>query len=1222
MAPDTMECPECHSNNPPTAIRCQRCDTPFDLQGATLVAGAPLGGTPAPPKAPPPNAPPPSAPPDADATIALTPSGATPTTDPAKGWSIPASTPVRATAQVLAASLTTGTMLGRYEIIQLLGQGGMGAVYKAKDIELDRLVALKVIRPELAIHPDILQRFKQELILARKVTHKNVIRIFDLGEAEGIKFITMDFIDGQDLKGLVTEKGRLTPQEIVPIMEQVCLALEAAHAEGVVHRDLKPQNIMIDKQGRVAVMDFGIARSMEGGSTQTGALMGTPEYMSPEQVMGEHVDQRSDLFTLGVIFYELLLGSMPYKADTVQAAMFKRTREKPKAPIEVDPSVPKALSDITAKCLEMDPANRYQTAAEIREDLEAFRGGTPRAVRTVEIRVPVSRPAWHLWVTVGAAVVIVIVAGFLLKDQLFSGGSNKVGQPPAMSLAILPFHNASNDTSIDWLGSSMAEMLGTDVGQSSRVRTISSERVGQILRDLKISPEVALDLPTVQRLAEFSSADTVIWGQYAKFGNQIRIDATVQDLKHKTATSVKAQANGENDILPTIDKLAAEIRDNLAVSHSIAKELASKAFKPSSTSIEALRDYNNGLQLERQGNNLDAAKNFESATHADPQFALAFSELAESRSNLGQDSEADSASRKAVELSANLPEEEKLLIVASHERILKDYPKAIAAYENLVKSSPDNADLLFTLGSLYETTGAYDKAADAYSNVLKLDPKRPDGLLAMGRVKIQSGDSQSALDYLNRAQAAAVQLGDDEVKADILQATGVAYSVLNKLDDALKSFQASLEIKQRLGLKKGIADSLESIAQCEAAQGKPDAALKDYNQSLQIRRDIGDKAGEGDVLTDLAQFNDDHGKFDDGLKLLKQALQVEIAVGNTSNQGLVLNNIGNTYLLKGDYEDARTYFERALQVRQDLKMPNDIADTLHNLGEVSTKMGNYEQATTQYMKVLDLRRSVGDKRGAALESASIGELFDYIGRYGAALSSEEDAVKAMRELHDQTASMADVLRSYGQALAEAGRYADAKKALDEATALARQLNNQPELVELAGLQGDNAFYSGDYKTAEGYYQQAAQGAPATGNTQLVLLSKFNVAKLAVAEGHSQQAVTSLKSLSEQADSEGLEYLSVECSVYLAQALTDMKNYKGAQQETERALARSEKLGLRSLLAQSHYLLARNLEATGNKAEAEDHYKQARQILDDIQKESKLDTLTTRSDLKPIFAHAA
>src|SRR5436190_9544058 len=225
--------------------------------------------------------------------------------------------------------LRSGSVLGgRYEILRQLGVGGMGAVYKARDSELDRNVALKVIRPELANQPEIVQRFKQELILARQVTHKNVIRIFDLGEADGIKFISMDYIEGQDLRSLLNQKGKFTSQEATAIIVQVCQALEAAHSEGVVHRDLKPQNIMIDAQGKVTVMDFGIAHSAEfTGMTQTGALLGTPEYMSPEQAKGLTADSRSDVFTLGLIFYELLTGKTPYKGDNALAILLKRTQE-------------------------------------------------------------------------------------------------------------------------------------------------------------------------------------------------------------------------------------------------------------------------------------------------------------------------------------------------------------------------------------------------------------------------------------------------------------------------------------------------------------------------------------------------------------------------------------------------------------------------------------------------------------------------------------------------------------------------------------------------------------------------------------------------------------------------------------------------------------------------------------------------------------------------------
>src|SRR5437879_11862119 len=268
-----MVCPACSHTNGEELVQCEECSTPLPFSDETIGTG--LHG----------------------------------------GWSVPAGGVVVATA---LKPLTPGTILGeRYELIRLLGRGGMGAVYQAHDRELDRQVALKVIRGDMAANPEILRRFKQELILARQITHKNVIRIFDLGQADGIKFISMDYIDGQDLRSLAHEKGKLTPEEAASIIIQVCGALDAAHAAGVVHRDLKPQNIRVDKQGRATVMDFGIARSMEvTGMTQTGALLGTPEYMSPEQAKGEEVDARSDLFTVGIIFYELLTGKLPYQADT------------------------------------------------------------------------------------------------------------------------------------------------------------------------------------------------------------------------------------------------------------------------------------------------------------------------------------------------------------------------------------------------------------------------------------------------------------------------------------------------------------------------------------------------------------------------------------------------------------------------------------------------------------------------------------------------------------------------------------------------------------------------------------------------------------------------------------------------------------------------------------------------------------------------------------------
>ena len=1191
-----MQCSHCHADNPPAAARCSKCDTAFDFEGATVAVAAGV---------------------------------LTPVSEIGKAWSVAAPSPVTGGLAASGTSLAPGTVLGtRYEILQLLGQGGMGAVYKARDRELDRFLALKVIRPELAVNPEILHRFKQELILARQVTHKNVIRIFDLGEADGIKFITMEFIEGQDLKHIVDEQGKLKTEESVRVMEQVCLALEAAHAEGVVHRDLKPQNIMVEaKSGRISVMDFGIARSTElgGGMTQTGVMLGTPDYMSPEQVMGEHVDARSDLFTLGVIFYQLLTSTMPYKADTVQASMFKRTRELPKRAIEADSTVPQFLSDLAEKCLQIDVNLRYQTAREIREDLEAWHGGTPKTVTIGTAAQPaVARPKEKKWMLlgVGAAVICLAVAAFIFRGRLFGNSVDKSADAPPLSLAILPFRNASGDASLDWLGSSLAEMLSTDVGQSARLRTVSPERVDQILRDLRIVPDSTLDAPTIQRVAEFSNAETIVWGQYAKFGDQIRIDATVQDLKRGQTIKLKTEAAGDKDILSTVDRLAADIRAKLDLSRSAVKELQAQSFKPSSTSLPALRAYGEGLQLQRQGQNLEAVKSFEASTKEDPEFALAYSQLARAYQDLGQDNEAEQNSRKAVELSAKLPDVERFLIAARNDEILNNYPKAIEAYQSIVKVAPDNSDVLFDLGRLQESSGAFDQARETFANVLKLDPKRVDGLLAMGRVEIEAGDAQAGLDYLNRAQSMAIELGNDEEKAQILQAIGVAYSVLNKPQDALQSFQQSLEIKRRLGLKKGIADSLEMIGQMEAALGKNDAALKDFNEALQLRRDIGDKSGTGDVLNDIARFYNDHSQFDQALTLLKQALQIQMDAGNENSEALALSNIGNTYLLKGDYEDARTYFSQALSIREKLNVPTDIADTVHNLGETSTRLGQYDKAVEQYLRALDLRRTANDKRGAAIESASLGVLFGYQGRFGAALSSEQDALKTLRDIKETGQWLAEVLIDYGRAQAQIGQSEEARKSLNEALAIARDTKDEIQVAQALNDEGDSFFYQGDYKSAEPMYRRALQSASKTSDRQLILLSKVGIAKLAVQQGGAAAATGTLHGLSSDADALGLKYLSGECSVYLAEALIATKNYAQARDVLNRTLNQSEKLGLRALLVRSQYLLGLALQNSGSAKDAASHFAEARRGLDDIKKEAANESVVKRSDLAPIYAASA
>ena len=942
-----------------------------------------------------------------------------------------------------AAVLEIGDVLsGRYEILQLLGEGGMGAVYKAADRALDRFVALKVIRPELASNPSILARFKQELLLAHQVTHRNVIRIYDLGEAEGVKFITMEFIEGKDLRALIREKKKFTPEEAVDVIQQVCQALDAAHSVGVIHRDLKPQNIMQDSSGRILVMDFGLARTVQGdGMTQTGAIVGTMEYMLPEQALAKDLDQRSDIFALGLILYEMLTGKGPYAAESALASLIKRTQERAIPASDVDSQIPGRLSGIVSKCLERDVNERYQNVSAVLADLNTWKD--KRAAGTIKFEASVKPWGQTLpWPIIGGVLVALILAssGYLLRDRLFkplsSAKTAHVG--PAVSLAILPFRNASGDPTMDWLGSSLADMLSTDVGQSAQLRTVSPTSLHQIFSDLRISSTTVLDPSTIRRVADFSSADRVVWGQYAKFGDQIRIDATLQDTKSGATVPLKIDVANEKEIPGAIDRMAESIRQKLALPENVLKELKASSFQPTSKSVAALRDYDQGLGLQRDGKNLEAQKQFEAATTEDPAFALAFAKLGQVYSSLGYDSEAEQSAKKAVGLSQDLPAAEKYLISAIELQVIKNYPEAIKAYENLAKVSPDNYDVQSALAGLYQDSGNLVKAREYYQKILSSNPKNVAATLDLGRIDIKSGDPQGSFDPLNRAYSLAVQVDNQEQKATSLHLMAVAYRMLSKPQEVLRNEQEALTIWRHIGQKRGLAFSLNELALAQASLGNNKDALANFEEALQTRRDIGDKRGLGDTLLDLGSFHDDRGDHDQALKMYKEALQLERDLGNESMQAICLNNIGSAYSDKGQYEDALTYFQQALQLREKSKVPQDIVEAVHNLGYTSTNMGQYDQAIAYYLRALDLRRSLDDPRGAAIESYSLGTLFDFQGRFGAAVKSRQEALKTFRDINDKTDWMARVLGgSEGGGQRLAGRGDEEKGDLDEASSASR-----------------------------------------------------------------------------------------------------------------------------------------------------------------------------------------
>jgi serine/threonine protein kinase/Tfp pilus assembly protein PilF len=1125
----------------------------------------------------------------------------------------------------------------RYHIIRLLGTGGMGSVYQAWDQELEVAVAVKVIRPDVTADPvvaaDLERRFKRELLLARQVTDKHVVRIHDIGEIDGIKYITMPYIHGADLATILKREGRVPLPRALSIGRQIVLGLIAAHEAGVVHRDLKPANIMVDESDHAVIMDFGIARSTSGATafamTVGAQVIGTVEYMSPEQAKAETVDQRADLYAFGLILRDMLLGGRHAGATSGVTELMARMQHPPPPLRTVDPTMPEEVDALVSRCLEPDAGTRYQTASELLRDIDRVAQGDAPSIGLV--RRPWSdRSVGHrLLIPIAGAValVLLLIAGWLAFQKRSvtgeSGGAAVVSpSAPPVTIAVLPFRNASGDPTLDSLGTSISQVLSTTLGQSAHVRTVRPDRLNQVLRDLQISPNATLVPTQLASVADFTSAGHVLWGTLARFGNQIQINATLQDLSNTETSTLSETAPNEDGLVAAISRLGDAVRERLAHgSRSVLEELKSTSWKPSTTSFEALRLYNEGLQLTQQGSYQEALKRFEAATKQDASFALAFSGMAQAYSELGYDNEAQQASRQAMALGDVLPAQEKYRIAANHYGILNNSEKAIEAYENLVNASPGDTMTRYDLGVLYEESGALDKAQDQFAKVVELDGKFVAGLLALGRVEIKRGNPQPALEPLDRALSLATQLENDEARANIQQAIGIAYMRLNRPAEALSRYEDSLKIKQRLGNKRGMAASYIQIGEVQKTLGHPVEAEKSYNAALKLGREIGDKAGVIVTLMDLSSLLDEtFGRSKEALPLLEEALRLTRETGNRNLEARALNNLGAAYLAQGRYSDAQTNFERALEIREKAQAPQEVADTQHNLGDTFTRMGQYDKALQQYVSALDLRRKSGDKRNAALASYGIGTIFDYQGKYGSATKSKEEAVKSFRALNQRDIWLAELLSGYAHSLSLSGRMSDAAPPLDEAAKLATDLKNANLIAQTLRLQANRWYYAGDLARALAMSKQVVQAASSASDQSLVLLANAEMAMIAGAAEPTRAIASRLATLSQDADTRGLKSLSVECSVRRAETLLALGDRTEALREADRAIGRADVLGLKVLLARAHYVKASVLRANADPS-ARREFTLAVRAFEDVKRDSGNERVLERADLAKVYGEA-
>jgi len=777
-------------------------------------------------------------------------------------WSVPSREPVRIAGTTLSlASVKPGYLLGnRYEIVAMLGEGGMGAVYKARDRELDRMVALKVIRPELAGRPEILQRFKQELILARKVTHRNVIRIFDLGDADGIKFITMEFIEGRDLKSLLVEKGKLPPEQAVDIVQQVCLALEAAHSEGVVHRDLKPQNIMVDQQGRASVMDFGIARSLEaGGMTQTGALIGTPEYMSPEQVRGEHVDARSDLFTLGVIFQEVLTGQLPFQAETAMASMFKRTRERAISLHKFDSSVPQQLADVVGKLLELDPKDRFQTAREIFDALETWKKGAAASLslRKHRWKRKISVVPWK-WIAAGLALAIVGASAYTLRGRFMRVPAG----PHAPVTAIIA--DFANHTGNSVFSGSLESTLKFALEGASFINAYDRTR----MRDLGLPAVSALDESKAQEIATKQGLNVVISGSVDQQGNAYQVSLrAVQAVTGRPIVSSEETAANKDQVLFAVTKLGTAVRKALGDATSDSDQRFSMETL-SAASLEAVHEYALGVDALSTGRDAEAQKDFSQTVDLDPNFGLAYAAMASATHNLGEQQEAEKYIKQAITHIDRMTERERFRTRAYLYLLNGDSQKCVDEYGTLLSRYPSDTGAYNNMADCSSLLRNMPKAVEEIKKAVTILPQRATYHFNLALYSAYGGDFKTAAEearatqllnpsYVNGYLAEAfADLGSEQIAE-----AGDAYQKVNKLKPSLGA-QGLADLAIYQGRYREAADMLQKGAAADSANHMPDAAADKWMALAYTQFLMGQKsAALASVNSALALSNEVKTRF-------------------------------------------------------------------------------------------------------------------------------------------------------------------------------------------------------------------------------------------------------------------------------------------------------------------------------------------------------------------------